>query len=171
MAIDATLRSALTCEGAAHARADEHNGAVLADAKREKCNIYPELVSNPRCRLVVVGVETGGRFSEDTSELLAKLAQARAQSAPKHLQFAARLGFERRWARILACRAAWASVAALVMDKETFRAAEMQSSTPWLADVLADARRDIVGDGCTAWDTSIRSVLASAEAPLTIQGR
>ena len=98
MAIDATLRSALTCEGAAHARADEHNGAVLADAKQEKYNIYPELVSNPRCRLVVVGVETGGQFSEDTSELLAQLAQARAQAATQALASSSAMGFEQHWA-------------------------------------------------------------------------
>ena len=96
--------------------------------------------------MVVVGLETGGRFGGETVELLRQLAQARAQTAPRLLRSAAALSLFRRWSRIMACSVARATAAALVLDKEALRistAAGHSRRPPWLADVLADARRDL----------------------------
>ena len=47
--------------------------------------------------------------------------------------------FPEEWSRLLPCRVAWASVDWAVWDKDSFRAADMGLSEPWLANVLADA--------------------------------
>ena len=40
---------------------------ALLDARRQKERAYPELVRSSRCRLVVLGVEVGGRWSTETA--------------------------------------------------------------------------------------------------------
>ena len=40
---------------------------------------YPELLTSRRCRLVVVAIETGGRWSDEAAELLWQLALAKAR--------------------------------------------------------------------------------------------
>ena len=82
-------------------------------------------------------------MSPETIELLTQLARARASAAPAHLRTAARLRILACWKRILACCAALASATSLVYDKETPRTAGFGVSSPWLTEVLADARRDI----------------------------
>ena len=147
LAVDATLRSALTTDGAAQPGAHDTNGAALQHAKQTKLSTYPEFASSARCQLVVVGVETGGRISDEAVDWITELAWARARAAPTHLRTAARLGFERRWKRLLACSAAFPTTAALLLDKDELRHIGMGESNPWLADVLADARRDIAAEG------------------------
>ena len=61
LAVDITLRSALCATGEPQRRAAEVDGAVLVQARRDKENAHPELVTSRRCRLVVVAIETGGR--------------------------------------------------------------------------------------------------------------
>ena len=63
LAIDVTLRSPLTAQGMACAGVTQTNGAVLYRARRDKERKYQELVAGNRCRLVVVALETGGRWS------------------------------------------------------------------------------------------------------------
>ena len=43
---------------------------------------YPELLQNRRCRLVVLGIEVGGRWSNEASNFIRMLANARARSSP-----------------------------------------------------------------------------------------
>ena len=59
LAVDITLRSALSASGEAQPGAAEEDGAVLAQARRDKEATYPELLTSRRCRLVVVAIETG----------------------------------------------------------------------------------------------------------------
>ena len=81
LAIDVTLRSALTSCGGAIMSARE-NGAALARARPDKERKYAELLEGDRCHLVVVALETGGRWSSEALELVESLAAARAWEAP-----------------------------------------------------------------------------------------
>ena len=77
LAVDTTLVSPVGCDGAARLRSDTTPGAALAEAARRKRHqVYPELQHAARCRLIVVGLETGvGRF-------IRRLAAARARGVP-----------------------------------------------------------------------------------------
>ena len=80
LAVDATLVSALHANGQAR-RAAQEDGAALITARRRKERRYPELVGpGARARLVVVGLEVGGRWSVETQIFLRLLARARARS-------------------------------------------------------------------------------------------
>ena len=101
LAIDVTLRSPLTAQGMACAGAAQTNGAVLHRARRDKERKYQELVAGDRCRLVVVALETGGRWSQEAVEFVNAIAGARARSAPPLLRGSAFFGWRRRWMRML----------------------------------------------------------------------
>ena len=139
--IDATLRSTLTRDGEPRARSMWQDGAVLIDARRDKERSYPELVACNRGRFVVLALDIGGRFSEETADFLKQLAWARARASPSYLQKATAHAFERRWSRMLAVTASSSFAASLLLPKASLRcenAADAASS--WLGDVLAEAR-------------------------------
>ena len=80
LAVDTTLVSPLTRSGEPRSRRGTFAGA---DARRNKeRTYYPELLRNRRCRLVVLGIEVGGRWSNEASSFIRMLAQARARSSP-----------------------------------------------------------------------------------------
>ena len=57
------------------------DGVALRAAKRKKVATYPELVGlHSRAKLVVLGVEVGGRWSDETRTFLSRLAKARART-------------------------------------------------------------------------------------------
>ena len=85
LAIDTTLVSPLTRDGQTRRRAGQFTGAALQDARKRKERTYPELIRSRRCRLVVLGIETGGRWSEEASMFVKLLAQAKARQAPPPL--------------------------------------------------------------------------------------
>ena len=140
LAIDATLRCVCHRDGAARARADWQDGAVIADASAEKRAKYHELAAGGRCRLVVFAVETGGRIGAEALELIDNLARVRAQASPQYLRGAVAFALSRRWTRIAAVAAAnaWSSG---VLDKGDV--GEDNGGTgpfPWMQDVLSEAR-------------------------------
>ena len=100
LAVDITLRSAShACPSAATV-----DGAVLVKARADKERKYAELVNRDRCRLVVVGVETGGRWSDEAVTFLDHLASARAREAPPILRGSAFFMWRRRCGRgLLRC--------------------------------------------------------------------
>ena len=114
LAVDVTLRSALTSTGEARPKAAEEGGSVAEAARRDKETAYPELVFARRCKLVMVALETGGRWSSEAAEFVKDLADAKAKSAPKTLRFSASLAWQRRWVRLLSTAAAKAFVHSLV---------------------------------------------------------
>ena len=69
LAVDITIRCAHTAESRACPNAATTNGAVLQAARVQKATKYAEFLHGDRCRLVVVGVETGGRWSDEASGL------------------------------------------------------------------------------------------------------
>ena len=114
LAVDVTLRSVLSSTGEPKARAAEVGGAVAEAARKDKEAAYPELVLAKRCALVVVALETGGRWSDEAASFVADLAKAKARSAPPTLRPAAVLAWERRWVRMLATTSARAFAQSLL---------------------------------------------------------
>ena len=110
LAIDVTLRSAVVGNGEARPHAAEVDGAVLLQARTDKEIRYPELTTG-RCRLVVVAIETGGRWSEEAVDLLWQLSCAKARDVPHFMTHQAALVWERRWSRMLSTSCALAFAA------------------------------------------------------------
>ena len=108
--MDITLRCALTAEGTAQPGAARFDGAVCSRA-REKERKYVELLRGDRCRLVVVALETGGRWSEEALQFIESLAVAKAREAPHAMFHSAALAWRRRWSRLLSvsCARSFAS--------------------------------------------------------------
>ena len=109
--------------------------AALRVAERAKARTYPELASGRRCRLVVLGIEVGGRWSPEAAEFVRLLARSKARAAPPAACTAA---FVFRWFVLLAFAAARTFAASLLsfpfpcppprMLTETYRS----SATSWL---------------------------------------
>ena len=74
---------------------------MASRARRDKEHKYAELLQGDRCRLVVVGIETGGRWSTEALQFVEMLAAARAREAPRVLRRSAFLAWTRRWSRML----------------------------------------------------------------------
>ena len=144
LAVDATLCSALRADGSSRPRAHWQNGAALLDARDNKEDTYPELANGQRCRLVVLGIETGGRLSQEAVEFFQLLAKARARRAVRPLRQSAEYALYRRWTKLFAVTAASAFAASLVEDHNHFRHASAPDGfLPWLPDLLSAARHDI----------------------------
>ena len=108
LAVDITMRSAVTACGRACPNAATVDGAVLTEARRDKERKYTELLQSDRCQLVVVGVETGGRWSPEAVTFFEGLVASRAREAPVALRFSSFLAWQKRWSRMLSiacCRA------------------------------------------------------------------
>ena len=72
----------MTSVGAPRTTAATVNGAALTQARRDKEAKYAELARNERCRLVVIALETGGRWGTEALEFVADMASSRARDAP-----------------------------------------------------------------------------------------
>ncbi len=151
LAVDVTARSPLTAAGNPKPRAAWQDGAVAESARADKESSYPELASGSRCRLVVLAIETGGRFSHETCEFIRQLAWCKAQSAPAFLRGSVATAFEKRWGRLLAIVVASSVVDSLLLEKDALACAPAQAvREPWLLAVLADGHDDVAGDWPTA---------------------
>ena len=98
-AVDATIVSPITRAGEAQPGADTHPGQALVGAsQRKRRQTYPKFVHARCCRLVVVGVDFGGRFSD-----VATIARGPAGICdPAAMQPAARSAWVARWSGLLA---------------------------------------------------------------------
>ena len=81
---------------------------------KKKQRTYPELLASARCRLVVMGMEVGGRWSQESAEFLRLLAQHKARSAPAPLQQATVTSLISRWSAMLAHAGTHAFAASLL---------------------------------------------------------
>ena len=128
-AIDITLRSSLTSAGEAHPNAADTDEAVLLQARRDKETTYPELRAG-RCKLVVLGIETGGRWAEEAREVPAYMARCVS------------LAWERRWTRLLSTVCATSFAASLVKPvAQCDTVCCSGGATPFLADLLGQDPR------------------------------
>ena len=117
LAVDATLVSPVTRDGRPHAGADHHPGwAVRNAARRKRRQTYPEIDRSRRCRLVVFGLEVGGRWAEEAATFVRAPAAGRN---PAH-------AWVLRWSGLISVAAQRALVA--------------WSSPSSLHELLADAR-------------------------------
>ena len=139
-AIDATIGSPVTRAGEAQPGADARPGqALVGAARRKRRQTYPELVRARRCRLVVAGVEVGGRFSTEAATWLRLLARHRAFAAPAAMQSAARSAWVARWSGLLAV-AAHSAFAASLLELPLAGQCNVGGEAPELHEVLADVR-------------------------------
>lgn len=58
------------------------SSAALQNPRRNKERTYPKPLHNRRCCVVVLGIEVGGRWSKEASNLIRTMADARAGSGP-----------------------------------------------------------------------------------------
>ena len=114
LAIDITLRSALTTTGEPCPSGARTNGAALQSARLQKQAKYRELLEGRRCGLIVVGVETGGRFGQEAVDFVDSLAAAKARDSPHILSRSVHLAWRRRWMRMLAVSCARSFTVSLV---------------------------------------------------------
>ena len=139
LAVDTTLVSPLQRDGSACPGAADTNGVAAATAERRKARLYQELTARgSRARLVVLAVETGGRWSSSTWEFVRSLSLAKALEAPRPLQAAAAHAWRRRWSSILACGAQRALAESIL----GFPAAVAGGDLPALSDALAEYRHE-----------------------------
>ena len=138
LAVDTTLVSPLTRSGEPRSRGGTYAGAALQDARRNKERTYPELLQNRRCRLVVLGIEVGGRWSNEASNFIRMLANARARSSPPSLQAATRAALVSRWSALLT-HAAATSFAASLLFEDLSPHHNLDGDLPALGHLLAHA--------------------------------
>ena len=161
LAIDVTLRSPVTTLGEPRARAAVEDGAAAFDARADKEAKYAELVRARRCELIVVALETGGRWSAEAADFVRELAFAKARGVSRLLRFSTALAWERRWVRMLSTASAVAFARSLTAPKGAVGGAAF-SPTPFLSHLLASGSdggdRGLCLDACPG---------CSAEAPAT----
>ena len=117
LAVDATVVCTLHCDGSPHRGAENMDGVVLERARRRKERTYPELVvvgPRRRARLVVLGIEVGGRMSTETTSFLSQLAKARSRQETALLRRRVEQVWRMRWGAILACATARAVATSLL---------------------------------------------------------
>ena len=111
----------------------------FAHARRRKERTYPELIGSRRWRLVVLGIETGGRWSE-------KISLFNSWPKPKHDKhhrfykkkpsLAATL--ISRWTALLS-HAAMHALAASLLAQDCSNHSNVEGNQPSLSQVLAEA--------------------------------
>ena len=143
LAVDVTLRSVLGADGSHRAQAHWRDGAVADAARSDKERRYPELAASSRCRLVMLALEVGGRFSTETVDFFQQLAQAKSMTVPPFLRSSAAVAFQRRWTRMLAVSAASSHVESLLLSRDCLGTVDRGTSRePWLQSVLTESRHD-----------------------------
>ena len=122
--------------------ADSRPGAAVASAARRKREVtYPEFEANRRCRLIVCGLETGGRWGDEAIALLRGLAQAKAREVPPSLRGTTPAAYTCRWASLVAI-AAQRALAASLLELPGGGNDHTDDGNPQLHSVLADARHE-----------------------------
>ena len=138
LAVDTTMVCLLSRDGVAQRGTATTDGKSLARARRRKEMTYPELTGeHGRARLVVLGVEVGGRWSAETNVFLKSLAAAKARGAPPWLGGQVRAAWLRRWQGLLGCAAARSFGCSLVDGPV---ASGVDGETPSMNTVLSEAR-------------------------------
>ena len=89
---------------------------ALRAARQAKERTYPELVGGTRCRLVVLAMEVGGKWSKEAADFLRLLAQARNRSVVPALRKAAVQASIARWSAMLTMAAQAPFAASLILQ-------------------------------------------------------
>ena len=129
-------------ERAAARRGGTFAGAALRDARRRKEQTYPELLRSRRCKLVVLGLEVGGRWSQEATSFIKLLAQHKARQAPPILQHSITTALIARWSALLTHAAQQAFAATLVETPQALTNhtnTEGNGNEPTFSQLLAEA--------------------------------
>ena len=118
--------------------AEANDGAQSAQARARKERKYRELLASRRCRLVVLSVEVGGRWSEEAATFVRLLAKAKARAFPPVLRRSVQMAYTCRWTGLLAV-AALRAYARTLLDLPVDEANCDGEEAP-LEDVLREAR-------------------------------
>jgi hypothetical protein len=97
LACDPTLGSVLDGKGR------PHSGYVFQRARTRKENKYWDVDASSSISLVVLAALVGGRFSEESPQVLRSLVRQKCDSAPPLLRGSFRQAFSQRWWGILSC--------------------------------------------------------------------
>ena len=140
MAVDTTLVCPVRRDGQPRRHGDSRPGVALETAARTKRELtYPELLAARRCRLVVLGFEVGGRWSDESLDFVRRLARAKARSQPDWLRASAAQAYAHRWSGMLAV-AAQRAFAASLLELPLANESCWDGEAPACHDVVADAR-------------------------------
>ena len=132
LATDTTIRSATSANGLPQRNAAHIDGAVLTRARVDKEAKYA------RCVLVVVALETGGRWSGEAVEFIDMMAGARAREVLPIMRRSVHLAWRRRWMCMLSVSCARAFASSLVAPGQDVWSGT-DGATPHLADLLGEA--------------------------------
>ena len=92
-----------------------------------------------RCRLVVLGMEVGGRWSTEAYNFIRTLAKYKARSKPSIIRKSVQIAYTQRWTGLLSV-AAQRAFAATLLEQPLNSASTEGEEEPFLEDVLLDAR-------------------------------
>ena len=134
-----TLVCPIQRDGCPRPGADMEPGLALAQAEERKSRTYPEFGQQGRCKLVVLALEVGGRWSTATQTFLRALARGRALASPSHSRAALAHALQRRWGQMLAVAANTAFSSSL-LELPATAVPSAGALPPPLAEVVADAR-------------------------------
>ena len=137
LAVDTTLVSPLSGSGQPCRRGGRVQGAALALARRRKERTYPELLRSERCRLVVLAVKVGGRWSDEAASFVRALARAKAREVPVRLRSSLVAVLVARWSALLSHAAMSAFAATFTQRAGALSHAD--GALPPLGELLADA--------------------------------
>ena len=107
LAIDTTLVSPLSRNGAAKRQCAGTDGAAMVQARQRKERTYPVLAQvHGRARLVVLACEVGGRWSGELLRFLYLVAEAKVRGELEEFRDLVNRAWMTRWSSLLACTAA-----------------------------------------------------------------
>ena len=138
LAIDTTLVSPLTRASEPRSRAGRYAGAAVQDATRAKERTYPALLQTRRCKLVVLAIEVGGRWSQEATTFLRLLAQAKARTIPARLKASFTKALIHRWSAQIT-HAAMTAYAASLLEFDCVASTVTDGNQPLTSEVLAEA--------------------------------
>ena len=140
LAVDATLTSPVGRDGEArHDAATVPGDALQRATARKRTTTYPEFAHNRRCRLVVVAIETGGRWGSEAVDLVRALAHAKARGTPPWLRPTTVGAYIHRWAALLGI-ATQRAVAASFLDPPLPALDTVDGPPPSFHDLVAEIR-------------------------------
>ena len=139
VAVDVTLVCPIQRDGCPRPGADTEPGLALAQAEERKSRTYPEFGQQGRCKLVVLALEVGGRWSTATQTFLRALARGRALASPSHSRAALAHALQHRWGQMLTVAANTAFSSSL-LELPATAVPSAGALPPPLAEVVADAR-------------------------------
>ena len=145
LALDATLVSPLSRTGQPRYNSHRRSRVALSEARKDKERRYPEFVNATRCRLVVVGMEVGGRWSQEAAHFLEQLAWQKARDSLPALQRATALGWQKRWAELVSVSAMKALADTLLHGSAQFTTVE-DEGVPDISRLLDDVRYSVGPD-------------------------